>query len=803
MPTLRTWLDRLRPSAHRSIATAGKWARHVGARARVVSQRVWTHARAADRRYVLGGIGLVTALVLIVVIDTISGSPGADEIRAMGHMPTATVLFDRHDKAAFTVFEERRHEVPLAAISPNVINAVLAIEDQRFYKHRGIDLWRIAGSVWANIRSGEFDQGGSTITQQLARLSFLTPDKKVRRKLKEIYLALRMEQIYSKDEILEMYLNKVYFGSGLHGVEAAARGYFDKSATDLAIDEASLVAGLIQAPSAYDPGQHPERALKRRAVVLDQMAGAGMIDAEAARQMAATPLALIDDEDGAGAWFKQAVTRELVALFGWERVSESGLRVYTTLDPLAQEAAEKALAEGLTRIEKSSRFRHPRRDEMAKPQRGTAPEYLQGALVSIDPASGEVRALVGGRDFADSQFDRVSQASRQSGSAFKPFVYAAALELGYSPATLITGLDEPIATPEGPWLPADGHNVAEALTMRAALRTSSNRAAAQMLQTIGIQPAVAQARKFGLDAPPVPSLVLGSGEVTLMALTSAYGAFADAGTLRTPRLIRRVEDADGVVLMETHDAPVQVLSAETAYQMAAMLADVIDRGTGNPVRQAGFRQRAAGKTGTTNDYRDAWFVGFTPDLVTGVWVGFDQPKTIVPGGYASELAVPIWGTFMRDATAGAPGRWIDRPSNLVAVEICQDSGLLPTHACSRVRRVSSSGEESVGSTVAVEYFRRGKQPHQQCPLHDFSFFRASRTASFDAADFPPSALVGALASPADRPSGDAPGPAVAAGETAEPKSEEPKKRGFWSRVRRVFGDDGKQQQDRPAKNRNR
>ena len=610
----------------------------------------------------------------------------------MGHMPTATVVFDRHDKAAFTVFEERRHEVPLAAISPNVINAVLAIEDQRFYRHRGIDLWRIGGSVWANVRSGEYDQGGSTITQQLARLSFLTPDKKVRRKLKEIYLALRIEQIYSKDEILEMYLNKVYFGSGLHGVEAAARGYFDKSATDLAIDEASLVAGLIQAPSAYDPGQHPERALKRRAVVLNQMVGAGMISAEAAHEMSARPLTLSDDDkDGAGAWFKQAVTRELVALFGWERVSESGLRVYTTLDPLAQKAAEQALAEGLTRIEKSSRFRHPARDEMAKPPRGSAPEYLQGALVSIDPASGEVRALVGGRDFADSQFDRVSQASRQSGSAFKPFVYAAALELGYSPATMITGLDQPIATPEGPWLPDDGHNVAEALTVRAALRNSSNRAAAQMLQTIGIQPAVDQAKKFGLEAPPVPSLVLGSGEVTLMALTAAYGAFADAGTLHAPRLIRRVEDADGVVLMETHDTPVQVLSAQTAYQMAGMLADVIDRGTGNPVRQAGFRQRAAGKTGTTNDYRDAWFVGFTPDLVTGVWVGFDQPKTIVPGGYASELAVPIWGTFMRDATAGSPSRWLNRPSDLVAIEICQDSGLLPNGACSRVRRVSSLG----------------------------------------------------------------------------------------------------------------
>jgi penicillin-binding protein 1A len=369
---------------------------------------------------------------------------------------------------------------------------------------------------------------------------------------------------------------------------------------------------------------------------------------------------------------------------------------------------------------------------------------------------------------------------------------------------MITGLDEPIATPEGPWLPDDGHNVAEALTMRTALRTSSNRAAAQLLQTIGIQPAVDQARKFGLQAPAVPSLVLGSGEATLLALTAAYGAFADAGALHAPRLIRRVEDADGVVLMETHDKPVQVLSAQTAYQMAGMLADVIDRGTGTQVRQAGFRQRAAGKTGTTNDYRDAWFVGFTPDLVTGVWVGFDQPRTIVPGGYASELAVPIWGTFMRDATAGAPSRWINRPSDLVAVEICQDSGLLPTRACSRVRRVNASGVESVGSAVAVEYFRRGKEPHEQCPLHDFSLFRAARTASFDAADFPASAMVGALASPADRTPDEAASTPESPGDTPGQTSEEPKKRGFWSRVRGVFGGGGDNRgTDRPSPRGNR
>jgi len=281
-----------------------------------------------------------------------------------------------------------------------------------------------------------------------------------------------------------------------------------------------------------------------------------------------------------------------------------------------------------------------------------------------------------------------------------------------------------------------------------------------------------------------------------MALTAAYGVFADGGNLHAPRLIRRVEDASGTVLMSTEDDGHQVVSEQTAFQMAAMLADVIDRGTGASARQAGFRQPAAGKTGTTNDYRDAWFVGFTPDLVAGVWVGFDQPKTIVRGGYASELAVPIWGAFMRDATAGTEGRWIDRPSDVVGVEICQESGLLPNGACRRVRRVGADGEEGVRSTVAVEYFRRGHQPREDCPLHDFNWLRTVQTASFDPDDFPTSAVVGAVP---PRATSDEPA-AATADDVVAPKVEEPEgeqRRGFWSRVAGAFrGGDRDRDRDR-------
>ncbi len=818
---IRNLVDRLLQASGPASRRVGRRAKSLGAAARqhatAFYARASRKARRIDRRYVAAA-GIVVALFVVVVgIDVVVGSPSAGEIRTIGRMPVATVLFDRHDEPAFNLFHARRHEVALDEISPNLVNAVIAIEDQRFYDHHGLDLWRIAGSVWADIRGGGFVQGGSTITQQLARLSFLTADKTVRRKLKEAYLALRIERVYSKPEILELYLNKVYFGSGLYGAEAAARGYFGKSAAALTLDEAALLAGLIKAPSAYEPGEHLDRAVARRAVVLQQMAAAGMIDRQTAELMSDKPVALAnEDQHATGAWFKQAVTRELVERFGWDLVSTGGLRVYTTYDRELQREAEQALAQGLDRIEKERAFRHPTKEAVLEARAASggdasrAPDYLQGALVALDPSTGEVRALVGGRDFADSQFDRVTQARRQSGSAFKPFVYATALELGFSPATLITDLDRPIPTPEGPWLPDDGHDMAESMTVRTALRLSSNRAAAQMLQKIGISAAVDRARQMGLEAPPVPSLVLGSGDVTLLSLTTAYGVFASGGVLHAPRLIRRVEDASGAVLFESRDTAHSVLSPETSFQMAAMLADVVDRGTGSPARSVGFRLPAAGKTGTTNDYRDAWFVGFTPDLVAGVWVGFDRPKTIVPGGYASALAVPIWGTFMRDATAGHKARWLDRPDDIVGVEICQDSGLLPNPACSRVHEVSDDGSDRVRSHVVVEYFRRGTEPEQYCPIHRSSWLTNLWTGIVGQDAIPASRRVDGL-EPGEVPTdeeGDL--DAAAAGSTADKpdgsrdddgKDDGGKKRGFWSRLAGIFtggDDDGKRDRDRES-----
>ena len=526
--------------------------------------------------------------------DLTTGLPNRQALRDMGDMVQSTTIFDATDRPAFTIFKEQRIEVPLPKVSQNFVNAVISVEDQRFFDHSGIDAVRIGGAVIKNLQSGRRSEGGSTITQQLARLMFLNRGKTYRRKLKEMIVAAYLENLYSKQEILEMYVNKVYFGDGLHGVEAAARGYFGKPASELKVDEAALLAGLIQSPSSYAPTVNLDRAVARRNVVLQTMVGYGAIDTATAERAKAAPVKIVNAleiKETFGLYFKEQVRRELVEKFGWQRVYQGGLRVYTTIDSDLQKAAEAMLEDGLQDIEKRPGFKHAKRvlaAEGAAPAT-EAPGYLQGALMAMDPSNGHVRVMVGGRNFGDSHFNRAVQAKRQSGSAFKPFVYAAALEAGYSPASLITGLNDPILTVKGAWLPEDDHNAGDEMTMRAALRTSSNRAAVQMLASVGIPKAVGYAEKLNVGKPPsVPSLALGASDVTLATLTAAYGAFADGGIVRTPILIRRVEDSDGVVLYQEEDKSHRAVSEATAFLMASMLQDVISAGTGFRARQSGF-----------------------------------------------------------------------------------------------------------------------------------------------------------------------------------------------------------------------
>ena len=413
--------------------------------------------------------------------------------------------------------------------------------------------------------------------------------------------------------------------------------------------------------------------------------------------------------------------------------------------------------------------------------------------MSIDPSTGHVIALVGGRDFDESRFNRATQARRQSGSAFKPFVYAAAIEAGYSPASVISGLNDPIETLQGDWVPEDEHSSATSMTLRTGLRTSSNRAAVQLLKSVGIANAVGYAEKLNIGTPPsVPSMALGTSDVTLLALTSAYGAFAAKGIVRQPTMIRRVEDSDGAVLYESAAEGRQAISEATAYLMASMLSDVVNYGTAYRARQSGFTLPAAGKTGTTNDYLDAWFVGFTPRILTGVWVGFDQPRTIIANGYGGELAVPIWTSMMKAATKGDKAEWFERPANVVGVNVCRISGKLPNGGCSSVQVVSQDGYVESRSMIYTDYFVRGTQPTTICPLHSASSLLDRLAGVFGAGDpqHPVPAADAGLPVPSPaRTSGETaalPPPSTArppAASPTAPKVEEPKKkRGFWSRV---------------------
>ena len=654
--------------------------------------------------------------------------------------PQATIVYDRYDRPAFTFFVEQRIAVPLDRVSHNVIDALLAVEDRRFFSHHGMDPVRIVGAAWRNFRAGRIVEGGSTITQQLARAS-LSSERTYDRKLREILLAAQIEQRYTKAQILEQYLNTVYLGDGYYGVEAASQGYFGKPASDLDLHEAALLAALVRSPSSDSPSIAPARALKRRNLVLRLMRREGCLSAEQLRIASSMPVpsasrqtndgrsaTVAANGPGSGLYFQEEVRRQLFSLFGADKVLRGGLRVHSTYDPELQRQAEAAVTGRIAEIRKTR----------------AATRDLQGSFVAMDPITGDVRALIGGRDFTASSFNRATQAHRQAGSAFKPIIYAAAIERGYSPGTLLHDLDAPIVAGDATWLPSGEHEDSE-YTLRAALKMSSNRAAAQLLQQIGVSTAVYYAQRLGIESqlPLVPSLALGTGEVTLLELTTAYTAFANHGRVAAPRLITRVDDTSGAAIFAASERHTQAISPTTAYLMSSMLSDVIASGTGSPARAAGFKLPAAGKTGTTNNYADAWFVGYTPHLVAGVWFGLDQPAPIMRGGFAGVVAAPVWGRFMKVATSHDKADWYAMPADVEKVAICRSSGARATEACKHqsemytVARAGGSPQlvpangmfdqddgpavQTLASTeppVYEDLFAVGSVPPDICPIHN-------------------------------------------------------------------------------------
>ena len=627
--------------------------------------------------------------------------------------PVKTLVYDCKGRVIHEFFKENRSQVPLKQIPRHLINAALSTEDRSFYQHWGIDLWGIARAAVTDVVHLRRAQGGSTITQQLARNVFLSHERTFDRKLKEVALAIEIERNYSKDQILEMYFNQIYYGEGAYGVEAAAKTYFNKPVRELTLSECALLAGLPANPSLYSPRRRPDAARARREKVLRNMLVTKAISPIEYQNAVSSPLGVtpIKYSNELAPYFMELVRLHLDEKYGSNAVYEGGLKVYTTLDMDLQQIAEKAMEKQLTQLETDTRARATHANFVAGPgdsvarANGRTP-YLQCALVAIDPRTGYVRAMVGGRDWNHSNYNRATQAMRQPGSAFKPFVYTAAMDNGFHPTDVI--VDEPVTFPGGNGQPYSPHNYDNKyrgpITLRYALQQSVNVPAIKLLRKVGTSMVSSYARRMGIRTPLGQnlSLALGSSEVTLLDLVTAYGVFADRGFRNDPLTILKVEDKNGTVLEKNSPHPTEVLSEATASVMTSMLQSVVDHGTGYPARARGFLNPAAGKTGTMDDYMDAWFVGFTPSLTCGVWVGYDQKRTIGNGMTGARAALPAWTDFMIGATRGKPIEDFPMPAGMQSREICAETGMLATVEC---------------PSVTTEMFEEGSEPTELCTSH--------------------------------------------------------------------------------------
>ena len=614
---------------------------------------------------------------------------------------------------------EKRTLVKIDEIPKIVQDAFVSTEDKRFYQHAGID-WHRAASVVLRSPIHGYSQGFSTITMQLARNVFpekISREKSPIRKMKEAKVARAIEAKYDKKKILELYLNQIDLGHGAYGVESASQRYFGKSVRDLNLAEAATLAALPKAPARYNPVRFPERAIQRRNTVIELMRQNGYItDADASRAKA-YPLQLANKNVGAGEtapYFVEWVRQQLDAQFG-KQLYEQGLKVFTTLDLDMQGAAERALERQAKAIEggrfgpyQHETYEHYMAHREGDEGSGTSP-YLQSAFLAMDPRTGAVRAMIGGRDFDDSKFNRAVQAQRQPGSTFKPIVYSAAIQNGRPPSYIVNDSPLVLQVPGQPeWAPQnyDLKFLGE-IPLRESLYLSRNVSTVRLGMELGEQTVINEARNFGITTviPPYPSIHIGAAEVYPIELISAYTAFANLGVRATPNAILRVENQKGEILWQPTPTRSQVMSPEEAWIMVDMMKDVIRRGTGAGVWESGFHYPAGGKTGTTNDGTNVWFVGYTADLIAGVWYGLDRPSKIKDNAQGGVLAAPAWTAFMTDVyrRKPAPPDW-PRPTSIVTREIDISSGLLATQYCPR-------------NLVTTEFYISGTEPTRDCDKH--------------------------------------------------------------------------------------
>lgn len=614
--------------------------------------------------------------------------------------PQSSLVLARDGTLLGEIGSEWRTNIALSTLPKHVPQAFIAIEDQRFYHHDGVDIVGIAGAIKDAVRGNP--RGASTITQQL--VGNMHPeiidrsDRSLGRKLREQAAAREMEKHYTKDQILEAYLNQLHFGHRWYGVESAARHYFGRGAAELSLAEAATLAAVINGPAIYDPIRHPDRARSRRNLVLSQMAQQGFITRDAAAAAQAEPVVVAKDGGHvAPASYVADVVRVQAERAGVP-VTSGGYRIHTTIDAGAQRAAHDALTEGLEQIERQPGYRH---QTFTNRTRGSS-DYLQGALVAMDPFTGNVLALVGGRDYASSPFNRAVDAKRQPGSAFKPILYAAAIADSLPPNVMVA--DTAIAIPlDNGMLYSPGNSDGEflgLLTMRDALARSRNVVAVQLGQQLGMDSVIAMARAMGISSAiaPYPSSAIGASAVQPLDLVAAYATIANLGSRVEARFVTHIEDPAGQIVWQNPiGQPQPVLDPTVAFIVRDMMRDVVERGTATAVRRIlPDSLPVAGKTGTTNDNTDVWFVGMTPGIVAGVWLGFDRPKTITPGAAGGTLAAPIWARFVAATSTGRSVPW--QPTRtVVSAEMDRATGQLANDSTPHEQRY-------------IEYFLGGTEP---------------------------------------------------------------------------------------------
>ena len=678
-----------------------------------------------------------------ILVAALEAQAQTFDLNKLEQMESASVILDRNGKIFGQIYVENRQTVPYDQLPRDLVNAVVAVEDAKFYQHGGYDFFGIIRAALKNLTAGHVRQGASTITQQLARNSFALKEKTFRRKLLEIFLARRIEENFGKQKIMELYLNRIYFGGGLYGAEAAARGYFGKPAREMSLTESATLAGLVKSPNRLSPWSDGAASREARNYVLARMRDLGLIDRDRCASAQAEDLAIGSRQNAQGQTYAvDYIRQQVIAVVGWDRAMNEGFRIHTTIDADLQKAAEDSLRKHLDQAEQHPGYNHQTYADYAanfKKAKSSntmssqpAPEYLQGAVIGLDNETSDILVLVGGRDFEHNQYDRALQAKRPAGTAMLPFVYATAFEKGMFPGSLVE--DSPLDNRAvmiggttgilGEWGPESAENRYEgAMTARQALAKSKNGASVRIGMNAGVDSVLQLCSAAGIRSAlrPYPATFLGSSEITLAELALAYTIFPNGGWRpNAPHILERIEEKDGTVwhAQREHGSRQNVIKPETAYEVHSCLVDALQSGTGKTAfTQFGLKKMpAGGKTGTAYDFTDALFAGYNSNFTCAVWTGFDKPQKIYRGAFGRELALPIWVDIMNAAAQHYPPREIKQPANLKQVEICSRSGLLATDKCYDAVKAANAGTLQRRTTY-MEIATPAQVPTEPCNIH--------------------------------------------------------------------------------------